>query len=429
MRKSIKRGRLYSAMLLTAFCAGFMPFIFNVVVDPYDMNDVVDLDLDKFKVSEPAHYPLWKMIHFPKKGHEAVVLGDSRARALREKLWRSLGADTYNFAYGGATIYEIFDTFEHVKDTPNLKTLVVGLPLRSFDPAHRRGLNRVPEAIELSRNPFAYYKSWFVAKIGWRNLERRYPENVARLRNLASPIFAEAKAFGLKDPAKAPLTDLLNPDVCEGCDLPDHVKAVPHPIVARRLNFGTGRGLGLWDEAWPPIAISRELPRKFERQVRKNGRNDWEGFKFSEELFAKIAAIAEWSKANNVKLVFVIPPTIPEMQERMSRYGWSGLNNRFRLRLAELAPVFDFDFDSPLTRDLSQFTDAYHFKGKAAKAMVGEILQLVSDDRKVVARARKRRSEIVCPISESDQVTDQVSDGIVEMKQGVSCRIWRWSHD
>ena len=150
MSKSKKSIRRYALALAAAFTIGLTPFAFNLVVDPYDMNGAVDLDLDKFKISEQAHYPLWKMIHYPKDGAELVILGDSRARALREKIWVNLGEDAFNFAYGGATIQEIYSTFLHVKESsPKLKTLVVSLPLRSFDLKHRGGLNRVPEAIRL----------------------------------------------------------------------------------------------------------------------------------------------------------------------------------------------------------------------------------------------------------------------------------------
>ena len=111
----------------------------------------------------------------------------------------------------------------------------------------------------------------------------------------------------------------------------------------------------------------------------------------------------------------------------MTGFGYADLNHRFRLRLAELAPVFDFDFDSPLTRDLSRFTDAYHFKSKSAHAIVGEIVQVMSSHKKVKAKGKKRRKHIICPVEPGD-VSHSMTDGIVTVDEGTSCRIWRWNN-
>lgn len=426
MRKSNNPVWRYAATLAAAFSIGLSPFLFNLAVDPYDMHGGVDLGLNKFKISEHAHYPLWKMIHYPEQGAEIVILGDSRARALREKIWTSLGEDAFNFAYGGATIQEIYNTFLHVKSSPKLKTLVVGLPLRSFDLKHRGGLNRVPEAIRLSQNPIAYYKSWFVSKIGWRNLEHRYPVATARIESLL-PGISLASAAGMETLQDTQLSDLMQKKNCESCVLPVLNQSVPHPTQAQALNLGLGRGYGHWSRLWVQASVDRALPKKFDRQVRKNGANDWGKFKFSEKLWSHIEDIAHWCRENDVQLVFVIPPTIVEMQHRMSGFGYADLNHRFRLRLAELAPVFDFDFDSKLTRNLSLFTDAYHFKSSSAHQIVGEIVQLTSLRPKAKRRALKRRKEIICPISTKD-AQHTTTDGIVTVSEGVSCRIWRWSN-
>lgn len=422
------RGRFYAIALGLAVTAGLSPALFNVVVDPYDMNAAVDLDLNKQKISEKAHYPLWKMVRYPQEGAETVILGDSRARALRDKYWKELGqASVFNFAYGGATIHEIYDTFQYLKSDPKLKTLVIGIQLRSFDPLHKGGMNRVPEAIRLTRKPFDYYASWFVAKVGWRNLNHRYVEQIQQIERWTPRLISPARARDLGSPGSTPLAHLLSPDACYGCVLPEVAGPINLPVVSKGLNLGLGRGYGQWSAVWPVIEISRDLPSRFERQVRKNGRSDWKSFKFSEELWSRIVEIADWSKVNGVKLVFVIPPTISEMQLRVTEFGYGELNHRFRTRLAELAPVVDFDFDNGLTRDLTRFSDAYHFNAKAARNIVGELVQLTSEEIDPVRKARKRRGALSCPIITAD-TKSELSDGIVAMTEGEGCRIWRWSN-
>lgn len=428
MRSFKGRGRFYAAMLGLAAMAGLAPAAFNLVVDPYDFNAAVDLDLSKQKISEKAHYPLWKMARYPAGGAETVILGDSRARALRDKYWKELGqTSVFNFAYGGATVQEIYDTFRYVKDNPKLKTLVVGIQLRSFDPDHKRGMNRVPEAIRLTTKPFDYYTSWFVAKVGWRNLGHRYKAQFQQAERWAPHIISPARAEEYGAPGSTPLVRLLSPEACYGCALPEVTGPVNLPVISKGPNLGLGRGYGRWAGVWPAIEISRELPARFERQVRKNGRSDWKSFKFSEELWSRIVEIAAWSKAKDINLVFVIPPTISEMQLRMKEFGYGDLNHRFRTRLAELAPVVDFDFDNTLTRDLARFSDAYHFNAKAARNIVGELVQLTSENTDVASKARKRRGALSCPVEAGD-TRQMLSDGIVKMTEGEGCRIWRWSN-
>lgn len=422
------RGRFYAIAMGMALTAGLAPAAFNFVVDPYDMNAAVDLDLPKQKVSEKAHYPLWKMARYPVEGAETVILGDSRARALRDKYWKELGqTSVFNFAYGGATIQEVYDTFHYVKGDPKLKTLVVGIQLRSFDPNHKGGMNRVPEAVRLKQKPFDYYTSWFVAKVGWRNISKRYAAQLQQTERWRPRLISPARAADLGTPGSTSLNRLLSPEACYGCTLPKVTGPVNLPVISKGPNLGLGRGYGRWAALWPAIEIERELPSRFERQVRKNARSDWKSFKFSEDLWSRIVEIADWSKANGVKLVFVIPPTISEMQQRITEYGYGDLNHRFRTRLAELAPVVDFDFDNPLTRDLTRFSDAYHFNAKAARNIVGELVQLTAGETEAVRKARKRRADLTCPVTSADTKTE-LSDGIVAMTQGEGCRIWRWNN-
>ena len=161
----------YVAVLLIVSIFGMAPILFNFVVDPFNMNRLVDLDLDKKEVSVKAHYPLYKMIEYPRKRGTHVILGDSRSRALQDRYFNETGfSGAYNFAYGGATIPEIYSTYEYLRENADIETLIVGVPLRTFGLGHRGDLNRVPEAINLANAPMRYYASWFVAKTGWANI-------------------------------------------------------------------------------------------------------------------------------------------------------------------------------------------------------------------------------------------------------------------
>ena len=438
MSKSRTKIRWYSAIMMIAIIGGLTPTIANWVIDPFRMNGVFDFDLDREEISLKAHYPLWKMIEYPSRQDPFVILGDSRARALQDRYWNEVGiTDAYNFAYGGATIFEISDTFDYLKHATNLETLIVSLPLRSFDERHKNGLNRVPEAINMAANPFSYYTSWFVLRTALKNIDARYGEDIARLTpSIVSKAHAADYAGGDSvSPVKlgaepVTLDVLLDPRNCRDCDVPEKLSTTQ--VISFRNkgpNLGLGRGgLGYWSAVWSTTELERDLPRNFAKQVGTNGAADWRRFEFSERLWQKIEAIHHWTEDNNVQLVFVIPPTITEMQKRVRDFGFARLNNEFRLKLAALAPVVDFDFDSPFTRDLEQFTDAYHFNAKAARAIVGEIAQLVSTDPSVSSLARTRRQGIRCPVTTDDTQRQFEADGVT-MRQGISCRIWETQSD
>ncbi len=134
--RSIKiKGLFYVLIIFLGFILGLSPVVLNYVVDPYNMNKVFDLNINKEKLSLKSHYPLWKIINYPKETTDTLILGDSRALALKDKYWHQLKLNkAYNFAYGGATIDEIYDTFQHIKSNKSIKNIVLGIQLRSLSP-------------------------------------------------------------------------------------------------------------------------------------------------------------------------------------------------------------------------------------------------------------------------------------------------------
>lgn len=429
MSSQLKTSRTYSIIAALTFMMGLAPFFLNFIVDPYEINPVIDLDIEKAKISEKSHYPLWKIIHYPAEASEVVVLGDSRARALKEKFWHQLGlTNTYNFAYGGATIYELSDTFHYIKNSPNLKTLVIGIQLRSFDPNHKSGMNRVPEAIRLSSNLLDYYTNWFVSRISTKLLGEKYAAQYSAISQMNLSPVSSAVADPLNQKDQHAYLELIDEEICKNCKLPSNIAPSPYTVNNGKHAYYFGDGLGIWEQLWPPITSHHILEGRFNTQVNKNARSDWKNFQFSEILWSQVIEISEWTKKNNVQLVFVIPPTIVEMQQRIVDFGFGELNHNFRMRLANLAPVMDFDFINPITRDINNFTDAYHFNYVAAKQIIGEVSLRITKDNEVLKRAIKRRKQIICPLS-AEEAQTTISGNNIEVLEGRACRIWRKRHD
>lgn len=424
-----RTARFYCVVIACTFLLGLTPVLLNFIVDPYEMNNIVELGLEKQKVSEKAHYPLWKVAHFPKTPPDTIILGDSRARALRNKYWHEVGlTGAYNFAYGGATLHEIYDTFKYAKKQADLKTLIIGIQLRSFDPDHKNGLNRVPEALRLTDNPLEYYSNWFVSRIGIKNLERKYDVKLSQIADINLSFLTPAFADHLSKEQRAAIGIQQKHDDCFDCTIPSIVAPADQKSLAVQTDHYFSDDLGIWKDLWQPIYSDRDLPKKFAQQVKKNAKATWRAFRFSEVFWGYLVEISTWCRQNNVELVFVIPPTIVEMQNRIVEFGYGDLNHEFLSRLTDLGTVVDFDFDTPLTRDIERFTDAYHFNSKVARLIVGEIVLLISNDKETIKKARKRRKDIRCPISDDD-TTAQITDGSMQVLTGHSCRIWRKNNE
>ena len=116
------------------------------------------------------------------------------------------------------------------------------------------------------------------------------------------------------------------------------------------------------------------------------------------------------------------------MQARLAEFGRADLDRRLRLRLADLAPVIDLDFDDPFTRDLRKLKDAYHFNASAARNIVGEVGQLLTTSAEVRKAALKVRTGLACPTG-AQGITRELDDGIINMTEGTNCKIWRRAND
>jgi len=449
--KSIKiKGLFYVLIILLGFILGLSPVVLNYVVDPYNMNKVFDLNINKEKLSLKSHYPLWKIVNYPKETTDTLILGDSRALALKDKYWHQLElSKAYNFAYGGATIDEIYDTFQHIKYNKSIKNIVLGIQLRSMSPHYKKAMNRVPEAISLAENPLQYYSNGFVTKMSWKHVKKHYPEKLSilakRIDTLPLTFISSVHASEFKDEEDKTLKSLLDPKYCAECTLPIITQSAPPRIKAAAAAKSKSSAAAsasaksnpaaasnsqaaviakVWRHLWPHISLGRQLPPSFEKQVRKNAKSDWERFRFSNDYWKKLIEIALWCEKNEIKLIFFIPPTIAEMQQQITNYGYSEANHKLRVELSQIAPVVDFDFNNPVTQDLDNFNDAYHFNYKLAKSIIGELIQVLNSDTTASKQAHKRRDNIVCPISK-EEVNQQTSDHRTRVFEGDACRIWR----
>lgn len=425
------KQKFYLSMLGAAFGLGAMPALLNLTVDPYQMFGKKDRPTAINDIAEKAHYPLWKLAKFKRGSHDTIILGDSRARALRDKYWHELNIpNALNLAYGGGTIPEVFSTFSVIKSDPAIRNLVVGVQLRSFDENHKGGMNRVPEAVDLVRHKMEYLKNWNVFQTSLKVFEKENEEVFTQYGSLVS----QANASSLGKEGRTTLSKLLEPDVCFGCALPTNLKAIKAPL--RRDGFMYSGKYGAEHKGWgyqiPDYNWERfqpyyqanfqilNLPEKHKRQVRKNGKADWRGFEFSQNYWKHFQEIGAWAKSEDKNLIFVIPPTITNLQNTIQENGLGKLNHQLRVKLAELGTVVDLDYPNALTNDASRFNDAYHFDSKVARQIVGQIVPLITRNEDAIKKVLKRERDLKCRPEVSKQITNSI-----DLSQGKNCRLWR----
>jgi len=439
-KKTVRRNclALFAFSLCAALVAGAMPALLTLTVDPYELISDRSRPTSISELAEKDHYPLWKLARYAPGRHDTVVLGDSRARALRDKYWHEIGMPgAINLAYGGATVPEIYETFNLIKADPSIRNFVVGIQLRSMDESHKGGMNRVPEAVGLLDDRIAYLKNWSVAKTALKVFKAENPEMVERLETLRPTLVAAADAAELGPEGRVSLRTLLSPEVCFACGLPRDLRPLP-----RRRGYGQydlaglplwdGRGLSTgWSMTFAPrhmalydvTLVDRVLPAKMQRQIDRNGPADWRGFTLSARYWSYLEEMAAWARRNGKNMIFVIPPTVAEMQATIQRHGLADLNIALRVELAKLGTVVDFDYPNALTDTPENFSDAYHFRPTVARAMVGELALRLSDEEAVAKRVAKRRGPMRCPDADADPAALSITENVV-MADESNCRIW-----
>lgn len=432
----------YALALSAAFIAGALPAALVYGVDPYEIFRGTERSTKIQDIAEKAHYPLWKLAKYKTGAFDTIILGDSRARSLRDKYWHELGMDqALNLAYGGGTLPEIHSTFQLIKNDEAVKNLVIGIQLRSFDELHKSGMNRVPEAKVIVDDRLEYLKNWSIFKTAWHMLTIEEKASFDSFEIFMKNFSIAAQADESSSQLIASTEQQSATDICRDCDLSTELLVLsdrnqssigkglyPPSDISMPVIFGSYKSQG-WNEVSHLYKTSNKLATlsgKMARQVTKNAKSDWTGFNFSAKYWSYLENISSWAEQNNKNLIFVIPPTIENMQRTISIHGHDVLNHRFRVELAKLAPVIDLDFSNNITQNINNFSDAYHFKADVAKEIVGQIVSAISSNSKAIKLAQKRSDAISCKKTE-DRIAPFELNNKIQLSFGENCRVWRKS--
>jgi hypothetical protein len=151
VRRLLRRALLFSLPFCLYALFIFFADPFNFLGSPSPVSREV-----KLQTAFQLNPCLWKMSEFKKQPHENIMLGDSRMMALRpEQVKEITGEDFYNFAYGGASLQEISDTFWFATRHAQLKKVYVGLNLTVYNDYNYT--ERTKAFANVEQNPALYF--------------------------------------------------------------------------------------------------------------------------------------------------------------------------------------------------------------------------------------------------------------------------------
>jgi hypothetical protein len=157
----IPKPDIANALLLAG--AITLIFAFNVVVDPFQANDWVDLGLDKRSVCFRLSYQDWKLAKYRAAPTPAIILGDSRMLHVNpEYVSTFTHKDTYNLAYGGGSMGDMVSTYWFARQQGPLESVYMGLNLVLLNDAKR--YDRASQVVERLDNPIRYNFSPFISQ-------------------------------------------------------------------------------------------------------------------------------------------------------------------------------------------------------------------------------------------------------------------------
>ncbi|MBN1950729.1 MAG: hypothetical protein JW801_05970 [Bacteroidales bacterium] len=81
---------------------------------------------------------------------------------------------------------------------------------------------------------------------------------------------------------------------------------------------------------------------------------------YPETFREKLQEIANYCSKNEISLTFFIPPTHTDLQDQIAKYHLRDAESTFKNDLIKIGKVVDFDYPSPLTSEVKNFSDPFH---------------------------------------------------------------------
>jgi len=96
-------------------------------------------------------------------------------------------------------------------------------------------------------------------------------------------------------------------------------------------------------------------------------------YKYPHKYFSELKKISDYCVKNRIKLIFFIPPTHVDLQNKIKEYNLQFYEENFKADLKRLGDVYDFDYPNDITRNTDNFRDPFHCNDSIGEIVVKEI--------------------------------------------------------
>lgn len=132
-----KYKKFNKLVFLLAISVLFIIGIFNLVIDPYGVWNIVSIyKINASKTDKEPHERFFKAIDIMKLKPKTIFIGTSRTRiGLDPEFFQeNIKEPAYNLAVASANAHEMLRYFQHtLKNQPNLRRVVIGIDIYSFN--------------------------------------------------------------------------------------------------------------------------------------------------------------------------------------------------------------------------------------------------------------------------------------------------------
>jgi predicted membrane protein len=118
-------------------------------------------------------------------------------------------------------------------------------------------------------------------------------------------------------------------------------------------------------------AVSKEEFWKF--QLDSTASVFYRFYKYPDSYQKGLTEISQYCRDNDIKLVFFIPPTHIDLQQRVIDFDLTDEEKAFKTFISSLGNMHDFDTPCDMNRSYDNFQDPFHFNDSIATLVIKEI--------------------------------------------------------
>lgn len=138
------------------------------------------------------------------------------------------------------------------------------------------------------------------------------------------------------------------------------------------------------------IGVPDSSKEKFwKHQLEVSAKDDYGLYEYPINQVKDLIEISKYCKLHGINLIFFIPPTHIDLQNKVKEYNLQVYESMFKNDLKKIGDVYDFDFPSDITNNASNFNDPYHFSPPIGEIIVKELFSFRSGKDVIFTKCEK----------------------------------------